>query len=145
MKNVLIALLGIFVVFAVITTAHASQQDKVTLCHHTESESNPWVGQEVNANEVQSHLDNGDFLIDETHSCPPSDEVIPTVTPTPTGEEEEPTVTPTEEVTPTPTDSPSTGGPGDGLSDGRSDGRSDGIGQPAPTLAPCTTNTCGWK
>ena len=36
--------------------------DKVNVCHKTNSGANPWVVQEVNANQLQSHLDNGDFL-----------------------------------------------------------------------------------
>ena len=40
----------------------ATSEDKIDLCHKTHSTENPWVVQEVNANEKQSHLDNGDFL-----------------------------------------------------------------------------------
>lgn len=42
--------------------AFASQEDKVALCHKTDSESHPFIVQLVNANEVQSHEANGDFL-----------------------------------------------------------------------------------
>lgn len=42
--------------------AHASVQEKVSLCHLTDSESNPFVVQSVNANEVKSHEANGDFV-----------------------------------------------------------------------------------
>jgi hypothetical protein len=40
----------------------ATQPEKVNVCHQTSSENNPWVAQRINANELQSHLDNGDFL-----------------------------------------------------------------------------------
>lgn len=45
-----------------VTSVLAQQEEKVNLCHKTSSEENPWVVQEVSANEEQSHLDNGDFL-----------------------------------------------------------------------------------
>lgn len=47
---------------AVPSVAFATQQDKVNLCHKTHSETNPYVVQSVNANEVESHIGNGDFL-----------------------------------------------------------------------------------
>lgn len=50
-------------VLAISGVAFASQnEDKVNLCHKTHSDSNPFVVQQVNANEVQSHEANGDFL-----------------------------------------------------------------------------------
>lgn len=105
-----IAIIVVLVIVGLFTgVIHASQtnhEDKVNICHLTNSESNPWVAQQVNANELQSHLDNGDFLYKgktkddgkpdnkdkqadqwcENHQP----EVTPTPTPTPT-----PTVTPT--------------------------------------------------
>ncbi len=97
--------------------AHASQQVKVDLCHKTASETNPWVVQEVNANEVQSHLDNGDLLIDADHPCPPQSSPTPTPSASPTAtpnpcEDENADVDELakDEVCPTPTPSP-TGSP----------------------------------
>lgn len=69
------------------------------------------------------------------------------------------TPTSTPSATPEPTEAPAPTTPpsphGDGLSDGKSaptgDGLSDGLGcgshecKAAPTLAPCTVDTCGWK
>jgi hypothetical protein len=143
-----IAFILIFIILAFFVVqmslhAFASQQEKVDLCHQTQSDTNPWVEQSVNANEVQSHLDNGDFLIDEEHPCPPVEVVEPTVTPTPTSYEEcdgqwceEVTPTPTVELTPTPTDEATPSATpteterqtppsdhGDGLGDGHNDGR----------------------
>ncbi|SRR5260221_163813 len=43
-----------------VVSAHGSE--KVYLCHQTDSETHAWVVQSVNANEVQSHEANGDFL-----------------------------------------------------------------------------------
>jgi len=129
---------------------NVSAGDKTDLCHNTGSGSNPWVVQSVNANEVQSHIANGDFLYQgpyksnghpdnqdnadgiwcQQHSGTPSPTATATPTPTPTPEDchgEGEKACPT--ATPTPTEAPSNpgnniGGPGDGLSDGRSDGRS---------------------
>ncbi len=106
--------------------AQAVQQAKVSLCHHTESESNPWVAQEVNANEVQSHLDNGDFLITEGTSCPPANSPTPSpsLSPSPTPcvlwdqEFPAPCPTPIPSVDPSPTPI-STETPSSGLSEAR--------------------------
>ncbi len=94
---------------------------KVNLCHHTESNTNPWVVQEVNANEVQSHLDNGDMLIDETHPCPPSNPtgtptitIDPTIVVTPTISLD-PTATPSATPSVTPEVTSNDGGAPDGL------------------------------
>ena len=72
------------------------EEDQVTICHHTESEENPWVEITINENAWEAHSEHGDFLVDEEYVCPPQDE------------EEEPTPTPTEEpeITPTPTEEP---------------------------------------
>lgn len=51
------------------------ENDKVDLCHQTESETNPWVSISVDQSAVQTHLDNGDFIIDEGHPCPPEDQI----------------------------------------------------------------------
>lgn len=107
-------------------SAHANQTEKITVCHKTHSDTNPWVEQTINANELESHLANGDFVVNADHPCPPVAPSPtlgqPTATPTPTKEPKcwededcEPTVTPT--VTPSPEASPSptpieTQGPG---------------------------------
>jgi LPXTG-motif cell wall-anchored protein len=90
-----VIVVGLILFIWMSSSANAStinENYRVTLCHKTHSEKNPWVKQTVNANQVQSHLDNGDFLITENHPCPP-------VTPTPTVT---PTATPS--ATPTPFD-----------------------------------------
>lgn len=51
------------------TRAEASAEDKVKLCHLTDSETNPWVVQDVKANEVQSHEAKGDFLYGGQETC----------------------------------------------------------------------------
>ncbi len=40
----------------------ASPAPKTDVCHKTNSKSNPFVVQQVNANQLQSHLSNGDFI-----------------------------------------------------------------------------------
>ena len=135
---------------AVLTHPVSANQDKVALCHHTESETNEWVVQEVNANEVQSHLDNGDKLYTadfDIHSQEAKDwcaGITPTVTPEITPDvTETPEASPTAEVTVEPTTPPSPHG--DGLSDGRSDGKSSDQAVLGTQIAPCTQSTCGWK
>ncbi len=107
-------------------TNHPQTDKKVALCHKTSSEQNPWVIQEVNANEVKSHLDNGDkyytgsFNIHSDqakHWCKPKESpgptptVTPEVTPTPTAT---PTASPSASPTPTvvPLKLPAVGGTG---------------------------------
>jgi hypothetical protein len=80
----MIGMIGSLVFMYYQKLAHGHQQDKVTLCHHTESRTNPWVLQEVNANEVKSHIDNGDMLIDKEHPCPPVVSPSPTPSSSPT-------------------------------------------------------------
>jgi hypothetical protein len=113
LTGIVISLLALGAVNSVV---FADPPLKVTVCHLTASDKNPWVVQEINANELQSHLDNGDFLIDATHPCPPQSQVTPTPTVT--------QGTPTPTSTPTPTTDPggsaSIGGQGDGKSDGLS-------------------------
>lgn len=125
MNNLVKVLIGLVIVFAivaffmVVNPFNAVADDKVNLCHKTQSGSNPWVVQRVNANEEQSHLDNGDFLYDgecrghgdalkecqsnwcEEHQpeVSPSPTPEPSVNPTPTPE---PSVSPTPSPTPTP-------------------------------------------
>lgn len=69
-KRELLRDIGITVIIAIVIglvawwvgAVYAVAPEKVNVCHQTSSEGNPWVVQEVNANELQSHLDNGDFL-----------------------------------------------------------------------------------
>lgn len=108
LKKVLIVLgiiLAIFLVVAFTTgRASATAEEKVTICHATGSETNPYTQNVVSPNAIEGHFDNpgtpkagheSDLLFEGEVDCPE-----PEVTPTPT---DEPTPTPTEEVTPTPT------------------------------------------
>lgn len=107
-------------VFLVFGTASTQAVDKDNVCHNTSSGTNPWVAQQVNANQLQSHLDNGDFLylgpvdndgkfIDKETGDQWCKDNVPTATPTPTPSasptpDVSPTVTPT--ATPSPTSTP---------------------------------------
>jgi hypothetical protein len=52
--------------------AAASQYPKkVTVCHRTHSKKHPWVKIRVSRHALKAHLRHGDFLVDETHPCPP--------------------------------------------------------------------------
>lgn len=82
----------------------AHNEDSITVCHQTHSPTNPWIEQTINANELFSHLANGDFLVNADHPCPPvtpTPTVTPTCTPTPELKPS-PTATPTPSLTPTP-------------------------------------------
>jgi len=149
-KKILVYIAGISfgILAALIPTfvVSAHHTDKLTVCHKTHSDTNPWVIQSINANELQSHLANGDFLVNSDHPCPP-------VTPTPTiGETITPSpivfcdvdqdcVTPTITTDPTPTATPSatpTQGPqnGGGSSGPVDDGLGCGHHSCAPPQAP---------
>lgn len=159
---VLILLVLLFIAFFVRNVKANEDNPKVTICHKTDSNTNPWVEQVINANELESHIAKGDFLVDKDHPCPPKPTPTPTTKPSPTPtikpckvdvdwEEVTPCPSPTEEVTPSatpsaqPTDTPNNGGSSGG--DGRSDGLSScpdctkahpGGGGPGPTSAPMT-------
>jgi hypothetical protein len=93
-------------------------QNKVTICHATESNSNPWVRIVVAPQAIGGHFFNNgtpkaghedDILYQGEVQCP-SPTVAPTATPTPT-DQATPTPTPTREpeLTPTPTQVPPQG------------------------------------
>jgi len=44
---------------------------KVTVCHRTHSKKHPWVKIRISRHAVRAHLRHGDFVVDETHPCPP--------------------------------------------------------------------------
>lgn len=142
--------------------AGATYQEKVNICHRTESENNPWNAIRINQSALETHLEHGDFLYegpvkenghptnDGDEWCEenePEEEITPTegVTPTIIECDQDECVTPT--LTPDPTATPTaTVTPGEGekpeviTSDGRSDGKSscpDCTKAPAqPTLIP---------
>ncbi len=106
--STIVALLGLpFMINPLVSHA---DNDKVAVCHQTSSATNPWVTQLVNANQLQSHLDNGDFL----YYGPVGNNGQPTsagnqwcvdhaIQPTATPTVAQPTATPTPGVTATPT------------------------------------------
>lgn len=86
MKRILIPLIGVLFVGSV---ALAVPADKVTICHATSSETNPWVRTVVSANATAGHFENngttkagheGDVLLQGDVDCP-SDEPSPSPSP----------------------------------------------------------------
>ncbi len=61
-KSVFSLVLALALILPTTMGVFAQNEEKVNVCHLTSSEENPWVVQSVNANQLQSHLDNGDFL-----------------------------------------------------------------------------------
>jgi len=57
-----VASVALIVGLAIPAVASANPAAKTDVCHKTHSQTNPFVPQRVNANQLQSHLDNGDFL-----------------------------------------------------------------------------------
>jgi hypothetical protein len=49
----------------------AEKMPKVTICHSTGSETNPWVEITVSGNALDAHMEHGDFVVDEDNPCPP--------------------------------------------------------------------------
>ena len=45
---------------------------KVTVCHRTHSKKHPWVKIRISRHAVKAHLRHGDFVVDDTHPCPPA-------------------------------------------------------------------------
>ena len=132
---------SVFYVTFYIGKAGAVPEPKVTICHATGSETNPYTQNIVSANAIGGHFDNpgtpkagheADLLLEGEVNCPAP---VPTVEPTPT-EEVSPTpevdVTPTATPSATVTETPNTGGG----SDGRSDGKSDGLCSKPPCSQP---------
>ena len=102
-KAVITATVIAVLILAVIGVASAKKDHKVTICHATSSETNPWVRTVVDEHATSGHFNNngttkagheGDVLLAGDVACPV---VEPTPTPTPT-----PEVTPTPTPTPTP-------------------------------------------
>jgi len=53
--------------------AAASQYPKkVTVCHRTHSKKHPWVKIRISRHALKAHLRHGDFMVDDTHPCPPA-------------------------------------------------------------------------
>lgn len=64
-KVSVLALTATFVVSSVLlfnSLTNVFANDEFNVCHLTNSQNNSWVTQQVNANQLQSHLANGDFL-----------------------------------------------------------------------------------
>src|SRR5207253_7880362 len=45
---------------------------KVTVCHKTHSKKHPWVKIRISRHALKAHLRHGDFMVDDTHPCPPA-------------------------------------------------------------------------
>ena len=75
---------GLFVaaavpMFGIVGTASAVPEGKVTICHKTESETNPWVVITISENAWSDpghmhHHDGQDFIVEPGMSCPPGGE-----------------------------------------------------------------------
>ncbi|HYK08618.1 MAG TPA: hypothetical protein VEW42_03935 [Candidatus Eisenbacteria bacterium] len=61
-KKSIFVFAGLVLLSGTFLSVVSANNDKVNVCHLTGSQTNPFVAQSINANELQSHLDNGDFL-----------------------------------------------------------------------------------
>lgn len=108
MKYLLIAVGFVMgVTLAIFGYVHASQ-DKVTICHATSSETNPWVRIVVSPNAIGGHFDNpgtpkagheDDVLLQGDVACPGEPSPSPSTSPTASS-------TPSPSVSPEPSHSP---------------------------------------
>lgn len=82
MKKFIALGVGVLVSFSLITPALANEDkpEKVTLCHSTGSETNPWVEISVSENAVNGinkHLKHGDFIVTNEEPCNDDDDSPP--------------------------------------------------------------------
>lgn len=116
----IIAMVGLLIILGWPGVSKAQEEThKVTICHATESETNPYVRIVVDRHAIGGHFDNQgnplvgheqDLLLEGEVDCP-GGESQPTPTPTVTDDPEAtptPTVEPTETPAPTATPTPST-------------------------------------
>lgn len=118
-RKVVIIIILLILLLLLATNTLAVAPEKVTICHATSSETNPYTRIVVSENAIGGHFDNpgtpkagheDDLLLQGEVDCPapevtptPTEGVSPTLTPTPETREVTPsqTPTPTETIEPT--------------------------------------------